>query len=152
MEPIIKRIKNELKPLRKEYMLRLKHINNRYQEILEYTNYYGLNFKKHNLVCRFILQKKENTISFTYSYICDKRNCDVFQEYSFLSDDIDVYPCFPEDDVLKIKKLYEFETENNEIKNRVSLDKQADVILNVFMKRYKKLTNFVKNQETSKEV
>lgn len=145
METIIKAIKNEIKPLRKEYNLRLKHINNHYQEILEYTNYYGLNFKRHNLVCRFILQKQENSISFTYSYICAKKNCDTYNEITFLKD-LDEYPCFSDKDVEEIKSLYQFEMVDNTIKNTVSLETQAELLVRVFKKNYNELTEYVKNQ------
>ena len=151
MELIVKKIKTELKPIRKEYTLRLKHYTNKHQEILEYTNFYGLNFKKHNLVCKFILQKQENSLSFTYNYVCTKKNCDVTKEYSFMANDIDKYPCFTDADVLKIKDLYDFETVDNTIKNRVPLETQADVLLSVFKKNFHKLNEFVKNQDNNKE-
>ena len=151
MEPIIKKIKTDLKPLKTDFNLRLKHINNNYQEILEYTDYYGLNFKKHNLVCKFILQKKENSLTFTYNYVCNKKNCDITKEYSFMSNDIEKYPCFTDADVSRIKELYDFSTEDNIIKNSVSLETQADVLLDIFKKRFKKLTEFVKKQASNKE-
>ncbi|MBI9008593.1 MAG: hypothetical protein JEZ05_01055 [Tenericutes bacterium] len=151
MEQILKKIKTELKDIRKEYVLRLKHINNKHQEILEYTHFYGLNFKKHNLVCRFILQKQENALSFTYKYICDKKNCDVIQEYSFMSTDTEKYPCFTEEDVSKIKELYKFEVVGNIIKNTTDLETQADVLVTAFKKNYKSLCEFVKNQNNNKE-
>lgn len=151
MEQILKKIKTELKGIRKEYTLRLKHMNNKHQEVLEYTNFYGLNFKKHNLVCRFILQKQENALSFTYKYICDKKNCDIIQEYSFMSNDTLEYPCFTEEDIKKIKAIYTFEVEDNIIKNTTDLETQADVLVTVFKKNYKALNGFVKNQNNNKE-
>jgi|AntAceMinimDraft_18_1070375.scaffolds.fasta_scaffold00137_7 hypothetical protein len=149
MELIIKKIKTELKSLRREHNLRLKHTNNKYQETLEYTDYYGLNFKKHNLVCKFILQKQEESLSFTYNYTCTKRNCDIVKKFSFMSNDVEEFPCFSETDVKEIRDLYDFETIDNTIKNRVPLETQADVILKVLKNNYKQLTDYVKKQDNN---
>ncbi len=145
MEAIIKQIKQEFKPLKKEHGLRCKHTNNSKQDVLEYIKPFGLNTNKHNITFKFILQKHENSISFTYSFICLKKYCDLKESYSFF-DDVNEYPGFNSDDVKKIKDLYQFDVVEGIIQNKVPLEDQKTVILKVVSDNLANIIDYVRNQ------
>lgn len=150
MEPIIKQIKLELKEFRKQNNINLKHINNQYQDILEYSNFFGINIKKHRLVVRIIYQKKENTISFVYNYIYTMKTNNIDETYSIADKDIVDYPGISYLDPKEIKSIYDFYVEENVVKNRVSVEEQAKVIVELFKNNYKGLAKYVKNLSNNK--
>lgn len=148
MEAIIKQIKTDLKPLKKDLGLRLKRTNNQKQEILEYIKVFGLNQNKHNLTLKISLQKAEKSISLNYSYICMKKHCELDETFSFFNDQTKEYPGLPDEDVKRIKELYQFDVIEGVIQNQVPLETQAEVLVKVVNKNWADIVDFVKNQNT----
>lgn len=150
MEPIIKQIKTELKTFKKENNINLKHVKNHYQDILEYSNFFGINLKKHRLTVSIIYQKQENTLSFIYNYVCQLKNKDIDETYSIADKDIADYPGISYLDPKVIKGIYDFEVQDGMIKNKTSLEEQAKVIIELFKNNYKGLLKFTKNLANNK--
>jgi len=150
MEQVIKEIKLELKEFKRQNNVNLRHISNGYQDILEYSNFFGLNRKKHRIVVRIIHQKLENTISFVYNFVYTWRNNDIDETYSIADKDIADYPGISFLDPKEVKSIYDFNVEDGIIKNRVPLETQAKTIVELFKNNYKGLVTFTKNLSNNK--
>ena len=145
MELILKQIKTDLKQIRKDNNWKFKHINNHFQEILEYTDYYSLNRKKHFLTMRFILQKKENSLSFNYHYVFSSKNFTIDETHSFAESTKDLLPGINPVDREKLRLIYRYEVEEKAIKNQISLDDQVKTVMEVFKANYPAIINHVKS-------
>ncbi len=144
MEAILKQIKTELKTIRKENSFKLKRVNNHYQDRLDYYDYYSINRKKHYLMMSFIFQKKENSLSFIYNYVCTLKNCDINTTNSFQDALEKTIPGVNKADRQKLIGIYDFEVIDDIIQNKVSIEEQTKVVLDVFKNSYKSIIQSVK--------
>ncbi len=144
MKAILKQIKSELKEIKKAENLRYKHSNNRYQESLEYHDFYTLNRKKHFLVFRFVYQKQEESLSLIYNYAFNSRSIVVNETHSFSNYNTDELPGILETDKEHLKEIYKFSVEDGQIKNTVDLNIQLKIILSVFKSSYKRIIEHAK--------
>jgi len=145
MEQILKNIKKELQIYSKEDKLKYKHLNNVYQETLQYTAFFSLNRKKHYLEFNFVYQKKEESLSFIYNYTFNSKSIIVSESHSLANYPEDSLPGIAEADKLNLKDIYKFEAIDNQIKNKVDILKQYEVILDIFKRNYKSMMKHVKN-------
>lgn len=151
MDPILKQIKTELKPICQEENLKLKHIKNHFQEVLEYHDYYGLNRKKHFLLMRFILQKQEKSLSFVYRHVHSNRNGSTDESYSFADADQMTLPGITKTRQEKLLNLYQYQVEEGKIVNTVPLEEQYAIIIDVFKNSYKNIIKHAKNLNKTKK-
>ncbi len=151
MEPTLKLIKTELIPIVKEENIRYSHINNFYQEILEYTDYFTLNRRKHFLVLRFVLQKRESSLSFNYRFVYNSKDRVVDELYSFADKDKEL-PGIGPIDKEKLSSIYKFSSKENGILNEIPLGNQSQVIMEVFKNSYKNIIDYAKNIAKIKKI
>ena len=145
MEPLLKQIKTELKPIAKAENWKAKHINNHLQEILEYTDYFTLNRKKHYLTLRFILQKREHSLSFIYRYVYNSKTITVDETHSFAEANKKVLPGVSPLDREKLFDIYHYGIEDKTIRNEVPLEEQKQTLMEVFKNNYQTIVNHAKN-------
>ncbi len=145
MEQILKNIKKELLVISKENNLKYKHLNNHYQETLQYIAFFSLNRKKHYLEFCFTYQKREESLSFIYNYVFNSKSIVVNESHSLANYQEDTLPGIQEADKLNLKEIYKFEAIDNQIKNKVDILKQYEVVLDVFKNNFKNIMKHVKN-------
>jgi len=145
MEPTLKLIKAELKPIVKEENLKYKHINNAFQEILEYTDYFTINRRKHFLVLRFICQKQENTLSFHYRYVFNTKLKSVDEAFSFADKAQEALPGVTPTDFTKLPPIYQFVVSEGSVINQVPFEEQYKTVMEVFKNNYKNIIEHAKN-------
>lgn len=144
MEMILKQIKNELKELSKQETFNLKHSKNKFQDKLEYFNYYTLNRKKHFLVFRFIYQKVEESLSFTYHIEIHNKNQDLIEDYN-ISDIDSSLPGINEEYRDMIKSIYDYQVDDQRIVNKIDIQQQYEKIMLIFKKNYKNIIKYAEN-------
>lgn len=145
MELALKQIKTNLKPIAKSDNLKYKHLNNEFQEIIEYSDYYTLNRRKHYLVMRFIHQKRENVLSFNYRFVYNAKNVILDESYSFMDKDKVILPGINPIDRQRLFDLYKLSLIDNRIVNEISLDEQYKTLNEIFMNSYKNIIEYGKN-------
>ena len=145
MEAHLKQIKTELKEICEKENFKYKHVKNHYQEMLEYHDFFALNRKKHFLVFKFIYQKQEESISFTYHFEYNNKTKTVNETHSLSNHEVDKLPGVSSDSIDLAKTIYQYEVVDGQIKNAVDLDKQTTNILSVFKNNYSSIITHVKN-------
>ncbi len=150
METNLKKIKNSLKEICSKENFKYKHIKNHYQEMIEYYDYYSLNRKKHFLVFRFIFQKQEESISFTYHFEYNNRTKTINETHSLSNYEADKLPGLTEENKEFAKEIYSYAVEDGAIKNTVDLEKQTDKLINLFKKSYNNIIAHVKKLSKEK--
>ncbi|MCK5731475.1 MAG: hypothetical protein KAH13_00500 [Tenericutes bacterium] len=141
MEMILKQIKKDLYEISKKEAYNVKHSKNKFQDKLEYFNYFTLNRKKHFLVFRFVYQKLEESLSFTYHIEIHNRNQDLIEDYN-LSDIDSSLPGINEEYKDMIKSIYDYQVDNQRIVNKVDIKQQYEKIMLIFKKNYMNITKY----------
>lgn len=145
METNLKKIKTELKEICSKENFKFKHVKNHYQDILEYYDYYSLNRKKHFLVFRFVFQKQEESISFTYHFEYNNKTKIVNETHSLSNFEADKLPGISEESKNLAQSIYKYEVIDGKIVNTIDLNKQTEGILKVFKDNYSNIIKHVKN-------
>ncbi len=145
MEAILKQIKADLKSNIEADNLKIKHYKYKKQDILEYQTSFSLNRKKHFLNMRFILQKLEQTLSFSYRCVCTLKNLNIDEEYTFANKELDILPGVNPVDREKLRDIYKYVVKDNKIINDVLIEDQYKVILPIFKDNYKSIIKYAKN-------
>ncbi|MCK4551811.1 MAG: hypothetical protein KAU02_02755 [Tenericutes bacterium] len=144
METILKQIKKDLQDLSKKEAYNVKHSKNKFQDKLEFYKYYTLNRKKHFLVFRFVYQKLEESLSFTYHIEFHNRNKDLIEDYNL--SDIDAgLPGIDEEYNDVIKSIYNYQVDNQRIVNKVDINQQYEKIMLIFKKNYMNIIKYAEN-------
>ncbi|MBN2540486.1 MAG: hypothetical protein JXB08_03055 [Bacilli bacterium] len=151
MEPILKTIKTELKPFKKEHNFIVKRIKNAFQDGLEYFDYYSLNRKKHYLVVRFIYQKDQNSLSVIYRYQFQSKTKTIDEEHSFAEMDKVHLPGIKKADREKLYGAYKFDVVENKIVNTVPLEEQHKIIIDVFQNNINSIVKLAKSSNKKEE-
>lgn len=144
MQPILKQIKRELKAIAKQENLKVKHQKNGYQESLSYTDYYAINRKKHYLSIAFVLQRRERSISWQYQVEYHNKNKDVDETYVLSQDKSGVFPGIDDNDVRRVKKLYDYVPKDGHLENQIPLETQALTLIDAFKNNYKAMIDYAK--------
>ena len=147
MDPILKNIKQTLKPKKKQLNLTFKHLKNHVQDKLLYTKYFGLNRKKHFLQIQLILQQKEQSLSMLYTFAYDKKDKDIEETYSLMNYQDTSFPGMKDLDVSRLERIYQFEAKDHHIENSVSLEEQANTLLEILDKNLEHMVTYVKQLE-----
>ena len=145
MEAILKQIKADLKNNIEADNLKIKHYKHKKQDILEYQTSFSLNRKKHYLNMRFIFQKPEKTLSFSYRCVCTLKNLNIDEEYTFANKELDILPGINPVDREKLRDIYKYVVQENIIINEVPIEEQYKVILPIFKDNYKSIMKYAKN-------
>jgi len=151
MEPILKRIKNDLKELKKAENWKYKHINSSVQERLEYTDFFALNRKKHNLTLAIVFQKEAKSISVNYHVQYHGKNSEIDEIYSFENEEQKHLPGISKADREKLLELYQYKAEGNTIVNEVPLEKQYETIMKILAKDIQAIIKYAKSLANTKK-
>lgn len=151
MEPILKRIKNDLKELKKAEKWKVKHINSSVQERLEYMDFFALNRKKHNLTLAIVFQKQAKSISVNYRVQYHGKNSDIDELYSFENEEQKHLPGISKADRETLLKIYQFKAEDNTIVNEVPLEKQYETMMKVLAKDIPAIIKYAKSFAKTKK-